>query len=60
MFEYIDKNLKKIRETASAAAAKSPYGQDFDILLATKYASPEEINYAHSLGINKIGERQSR
>ena len=57
-FEYIDENLKKITAAAKAAAAKSPYGQDFDILLATKYASAEEINHAHSLGINKIGENR--
>lgn len=58
MFEYIDKNLKRIKEAAEAAAARSPYGQKFDILLATKYASAEEINYVHSLGIDKIGENR--
>lgn len=57
-FEYIDKNLEKITSAAAAAAAKSPYGQSYDILLATKYASAEEINYAHSRGINKIGENR--
>ena len=57
-FEYIDRNLKNITEAAKTAAAKSPYGQDYDILLATKYASAEEINYAHSIGINKIGENR--
>ena len=58
MFEYIDENLNRIREKAFAAAKKSPYSQDYDILLATKYASAEEINYAHSRGINKIGENR--
>ncbi len=58
MFEYIDENLRKIREAAAVAAASSPYGQEYEILLATKYASAEEINYAHSLGINKIGENR--
>ena len=43
-FEYIDRNLKRIKEEALQAAKISPYGQDFDILLATKYASAEEIN----------------
>ena len=58
MFEYIDENLKNIRAAAEKAAALSPYGQEYGILLATKYASAEEINYAHSLGINKIGENR--
>ena len=57
-FAYIEKNLEKIRKDAAFAAAKSPYAQEYDILLATKYASAEEINYAHSLGINKIGENR--
>ncbi|MBQ8836153.1 MAG: YggS family pyridoxal phosphate-dependent enzyme [Clostridia bacterium] len=57
-FAYIENNLKSITEAAKAAAAKSPYSQEYDILLATKYASAEEINYAHSLGINKIGENR--
>ena len=57
-FAYIDENLARIRTAAEAAAASSPYGQDYDILLATKYATAEEINYAHSLGIRKIGENR--
>ncbi len=58
MFEYIDENLKNIRAAAGKAVELSPYGQEYDILLATKYASAEEINHAHSLGINKIGENR--
>ena len=57
-FGYIEKNIKEISEAARSAAENSPYHQDYDILLATKYASAEEINYAHSLGINKIGENR--
>ena len=57
-FAYIDRNLEKIRSAAAAAAASSHYGQDYEILLATKYASAEEINYAHKAGINKIGENR--
>ena len=57
-FEYIDRNLETIRAKAAEAAKASPLGQPFDILLATKYASAEEINYAHSKGINKIGENR--
>ena len=57
-FEYIDRNLERIRSEAEKAAALSPYSQEYDILLATKYATAEEINYAHSKGINKIGENR--
>ena len=57
-FAYIDKNLKNIRRAAADAAATSPYGQDYEILLATKYASADEINYAHRAGIHKIGENR--
>ena len=57
-FSYIDENLKQIRRAAAEAAASSPYGQAYDILLATKYASVEEINYAHAAGITKIGENR--
>lgn len=57
-FAYIDRNLEKIRRAAADAAATSPYGQDYEILLATKYASAEEINYAHKAGITKIGENR--
>ncbi len=57
-FAYIDENLKGIRTAAEEAAKASPYSQDYEILLATKYASAEEINYARTLGINKIGENR--
>ncbi|MBR5539215.1 MAG: YggS family pyridoxal phosphate-dependent enzyme [Clostridia bacterium] len=57
-FEYIDRNLERIRSEAQKAAMLSPYAQSYDILLATKYATAEEINYAHSKGINKIGENR--
>lgn len=57
-FVYIKENLAKIRAAADAAAAESPYGQDFDILLATKYADAAEINYAASLGFTRIGENR--
>ena len=57
-FNYIDENLARIRAKAAEAAASSPYGQAYDILLATKYATAEEINYAHKAGITKIGENR--
>ena len=57
-FSYIRRNLESIRARADAAAAASPYGQPYELLLATKYATVDEINYAHALGVNKIGENR--
>lgn len=57
-FSYIKHNLESIRARADAAAAASPYGQSYELLLATKYAAADEINYAHALGVNKIGENR--
>lgn len=57
-FSYIKRNLESIRARADAAAAASPYGQPYELLLATKYATVDEINYAHALGVNKIGENR--
>ena len=57
-FSYIRRNLESIRARADAAAAASPYGQPYELLLATKYATADEINYAHALGVNNIGENR--
>ena len=57
-YAYIERNLNAIRARADAAAATSPYGQSYELLLATKYATAEEINFAHSLGVKKIGENR--
>ena len=57
-YSYIKRNLESIRARADAAAAASPYGQPYELLLATKYATADEINYAHALGVNKIGENR--
>lgn len=57
-YSYIKRNLESIRERADAAAAASPYGQPYELLLATKYATADEINYAHTLGVDKIGENR--
>jgi len=50
--------IEKIRERISDAEKKSPYGQKARLLLATKTRTPEEINYAISLGIDLIGENR--
>ncbi len=41
-----------------AAEKKSPYGQKARLLLATKTRTPDEINYAISLGVDLIGENR--
>ena len=53
-FSYIRRNLESIRARADAAAVASPYGQSYELLLATKYATADEINYAHALGENRV------
>ena len=40
-FSYIRRNLESIRARADAAAAASPYGQPYELLLATKYATAD-------------------
>ena len=54
MFEYIDENLRKIREAAKNAAAMSPHGQEYEILLAEleKY-NPQLLTKARILAISK-------
>jgi pyridoxal phosphate enzyme (YggS family) len=54
----ISSNIKLIREKMCFAASKSPYHQIPRLLLATKTRSPEEIDYAISLGIDLIGENR--
>ncbi len=54
----IESNIVRIREEMELAAEKSPYGQKADLLLATKTRTPDEINFAISLGIRYIGENR--
>jgi len=55
---YIDKNLAEIRGRMEAAAARSPYGNKPQLLVASKYATAEEINYAISRGVRLFGENR--
>lgn len=57
-FAYIRNNLARIAADVESARASSPFGQDVRILLATKYASAAEINFAKSLGYACIGENR--
>ena len=57
-YSYIDKNLEEIRARISAAAARSPYKKTPQLLVASKYATAEEMNYAISRGVKMFGENR--
>jgi len=50
--------IDTIRMKMSDSAKRSPYGQTPRLLLATKTRTPDEINYAISLGVDLIGENR--
>lgn len=50
--------IESIRTKMKNAEEKSPYGQKARLLLATKTRTPDEINYAISLGVDLIGENR--
>lgn len=56
--ENIRQRLEGIREKIRIATKMSPYGQEPRLLLATKTRTPEEINFATSLGVDLIGENR--
>jgi pyridoxal phosphate enzyme (YggS family) len=56
--EEIKKRIHLIKKKILEAENKSPYGQKPRLLLATKTRTPEEINYAISLGVDLIGENR--
>ena len=55
---YIEKNLCAIRENISRAQKSSPYSGDVTLLLATKYATAEEMNAAAEYGVRDVGENR--
>ncbi len=54
----IRNSIEEIRSNISIAEKKSPFGQKVRLLLATKTRTPDEINYAISLGVDLIGENR--
>ena len=54
----IKSRIQTIRENIRDSAKSSPYHQETRLLLATKTRTPEEINYAVSLGVDLIGENR--
>lgn len=58
-YSYIDKNLDKIKERIEIAKQSPNAAADVTLLLATKYADADMINYAaQKLGITDIGENR--
>ncbi len=56
--EEIRSRIAQIKNKICESKKKSPYHQDTKLLLATKTRSPEEINFAISLGVDCIGENR--
>lgn len=54
----IRNSIEGIRAKISQAEKASPFGQKAKLLLATKTRTPDEINYAISLGVDLIGENR--
>ena len=57
-YSYIAENIRAIRERIAQAQTSSPYNEQVTLLLATKYASAEEINAAAEYGVRDIGENR--
>ena len=57
-FSYIDRNLAEIRARMEAAAKRSGKGNAPRLLVASKYATAEEMNYAARLGVEMFGENR--
>ncbi len=55
---YIEKNLNEIRRKIAEAQSVSPYKGEVTLLLATKYATAEQINAAAEYGVRDIGENR--
>lgn len=58
-YSYLDENMAKIRETIKAAQKSPRAAPDLTLLVATKYAAAEAINYlARRHGVTDIGENR--
>ena len=56
--QEIKARIDDIKKNINKSAAQSPYHQTPRLLLATKTRTPEEINFALSLGVDLIGENR--
>lgn len=58
-YSYIGHRITEVRRRLAAAAEHSPCGQVPELLLASKYATAEEMNYAaHCCGVHLFGENR--
>lgn len=58
-YEYVDENLRAIRENIAETAEKCGRNADSVRLMAvTKTVAPEIVNHAVSLGVNLLGENR--
>jgi len=57
-FSYLDKNLADIQKRMAEAQKRTEKGNSAELLVASKYASAEEMNYLASKGVTKFGENR--
>jgi len=57
-YGYIERNLEGIRERIEAARIANGREDGILMVAAVKYATPEEIDKLHELGVNDIGENR--
>jgi len=57
-YSYIKRNLEQIRANIKQAQISSPYKDEVTLLVATKYATAEQINAAAEYGVRDIGENR--
>ena len=58
-YEYIERNLREVREKMDAACKKAGREEPVTMLAAVKYAEPAEIEYLYrELGVRAVGENR--
>ena len=58
-YEYIERNLRQVREKIDAACKKAGREEPVTMLAAVKYAEPGEIEYLYrELGVRVVGENR--
>ena len=57
-FEYIEKNVRDVRERMDAACENAGRDKDVTLLAAVKYATVEEIEFLRDIGVRQLGENR--
>ena len=58
-YEYIERNLREVREKMDAACKKAGREEPVTMIAAVKYAEPGEIEYLYrELGVRAVGENR--